>query len=243
MKGCIYCGTKWKEGDVCPNCGRPADSQDQKPARDGDGKSGTVWIVLVLVIGLVLFLQMASYELPGLLYDMKREKSLASQREMGIFESGSYEIGKDIPAGEYAAVLSDDAPTEVFHLYVYASAIAPSDSELMSDVFHECRLLVLEEGQYIELIHATLYDMEKNAHPLDPFSSSGMYKVGRDLEPGTYTVEGTRTEWSGVYWIYSGYDYDKNNAYESGIVKKDEKVQVELHEGEYIEMRDCCLKP
>ena len=233
MKGCIHCGTKWKEGDVCPNCGRPVDPPAPNPARDGDGKSGTVWIVLALVFGLGLFLPMVDNG--AMLRILNREK--------GIFGSGFYEVGKDLPAGEYIAVLNDNTPAEFFSLGVYTSAPMSAENQLMYGSFRDCQLLVLEEGLYIYFLDGTLYDMEKHENPSDPFRSGGMYKVGRDLEAGTYTFENTDGQDFGMYTLYTSIDFIAPITRDSGVVSAGKTAQIELHEGEYIEMRDCCLKP
>ena len=243
MKGCIYCGKRWRDGDVCPNCGRPVDPPAPNPARGGVGKPGTVWIVLALVFGLGVFGAIASHVLPKFMFNAEREKRLAAQREKGIFESGIYEVGKDLPAGEYAVVCNGSTLADDYDLAVYKNRPVSEENMLISGTFRDYQLIVLKEGMYIEFWSAALYDMEKHENPSDPFRSSGMYKVGRDLEAGTYTLKKTYDHDTGIYTIYTDIDFNNIITREFDFVYEDEPVQIELYEGEYIRMIDCSLKP
>lgn len=276
MKCCIYCGTKWKEGEVCPNCGRPADNQERNPAQDGGGESNSMWIVFALIGGFLLLLAVVACVTMIIVFNFRninqlpddlqhgyeshaegysrvettpadpeedREGNLAFQREKGIFVSGFYEVGKDVPAGEYAAASNGNTPTNDFYLGVYTSASQSEESELMGGWYQGCKLLILEEGQYIDLVHANLYDMLKHENPSDPFRSSGMYKVGRDLEAGAYTVENISDQYTGHYTIYSSINCIAPITRDGGMVSSGETAQVTLQEGDYIEMKFCCLKP
>ena len=276
MRSCIYCGTQWEEGEVCPNCQRAVYAPAQCQAQENSGKSDSVWIVIALIGGFVVLLAAAvCVTLIGVFNSVKtvtrpvdpqhgyesraeeyspyestpadpegdREGNLAFQREKGVFVSGFYEIGKDVPAGEYAAVSNGNTPTRDFYLGVYTSSSQSEESELIGGWYQGCKLLVLEEGQYIELVHANLYDMEKHENPSDPFRSSGMYKVGRDLEAGTYTVMNYSDQYTGHYTIYSSINCIAPITREGDMVSSGATAQIELYEGDYIEMKFCCLKP
>lgn len=172
-----------------------------------------------------------------------REGNLSFQREKGVFVSGFYEIGKDIPAREYAAIANGNTPTRDFYLGVYTSPSQSEESELMGGWYQGSRLLILEEGQYIELIHANLYDLTKHENPADPFKNSGMYKVGSDLEAGTYTIVNISDQYTGFYTIYSSINCIAPITRDSGAVSAGESSQITLQDGEYIEMKFCCLQP
>ncbi len=273
MKNCRYCGTQWEEGEACPSCQRSEASSAQGSVGQSDtiwivfALIGGFVLLVVAALGVAFIAfnstvrtvnTIPSDDLHGYESSIEesadsgttredpeadREGNLAFQRENGVFVAGSYEVGKEIPAGEYVAVANGNTPTMDFYLGIYTSASQSEESELMGSWCQGSKLLVLEEGMYIELIHANLYDMEKHGHPSDPFSSSGMYKVGRDLVAGTYTVMNYSDQYTGEYTIYSSINCIAPIARDSGMVSSGETTQITLQDGEYIEMRFCCLKP
>ncbi len=172
-----------------------------------------------------------------------REGSLNFMREKGIFVSGFYEVGKDVPEGEYAAIANGNTPTQDFYMGIYTSPSQSDESTIMAGWYQGCRIIVLEEGQYIDLTHANLYDLHKNELPMDPFKDSGMYMVGTSLEAGTYTVVNTSDQYTGQYTIYSSINSIAPIVRDGGMVSTGESVEITLQDGEFIEMRFCCLQP
>lgn len=170
------------------------------------------------------------------------EDKMAYQREKGIFTQGFYEVGKDVPPGEYVVLCGNGPAAPDFHVGVYTSASQSEESTLFSGWYETSKYVILEEGQYIDLSHASLYDTAKNEIPLDPFSSGGMYKVGADLDAGSYTVVNNSDQYTANYAIYSSINAIAPVSRTSGIVDVGETAEITLQEGEYIEMKFCCLE-
>ncbi len=170
------------------------------------------------------------------------EDKLAYQRERGVFREGFYEVGKDVPAGEYVVLCDDNAASPNFYMGVYVSASQSEESQLFGGWYETSRYVVLEEGLYIDLTHATLYDPAKNDVPLDPFANGGMYKVGTDLDAGTYIVANSSDQYTATYSVYSSINSVSIITKTSGIISVGEETEITVEDGEYIEMKFCHLK-
>ncbi len=174
--------------------------------------------------------------------EQDRELTLDYQKEHGIFNGEFYEVGSEVPPGEYVVMSNGSAAAPDFHMAVYTSSSQSEESRLYGGWYSNCKYVILEEGQYVELTHAVLYDPVKNELPLDPFSADGMYKVGTDLAPGTYTVKSISDQYTGDLIIYSSINAIAPVTRDFEFVDTGESKEVTLAEGEYIEMRFCCLE-
>ncbi len=163
------------------------------------------------------------------------------QQSKGIYESGDYAIGEDIPAGTYV-ILSDGVGYGDFYCGVYAAPSMSDESKIWGDWSQNSRYVILEEGQYLHFSHSTLYDAEKSEIVLNPYQSSGMFQVGRDIEAGTYPLVGTYDQAGGRYTIYSSLNSSGGVVRDSGYFAYGDEAEVTLYEGEYIEMIHCQFK-
>lgn len=170
-----------------------------------------------------------------------REQNLDYQQKHGIFTGEFYEVGSEVPPGEYVVMPNSTHAAPHFHVAVYTSESMSDESQLYGGWYSTCKYVVLEEGQYIELTHAALYDPDKNDLALDPFSADGMYKVGRDIEPGTYTIRNTSDQYTGNFIIYSSINSIAPVTRDFEFLDTGESIEVTLNEGEYIELVFCCL--
>ncbi|MBE6853316.1 MAG: hypothetical protein E7505_07540 [Ruminococcus sp.] len=159
-------------------------------------------------------------------------------KEHGVYKSGTYECGTDIPEGEYI-VVSDGEGYEDFYMGVYTQSDCSEDSRLYADFYAGNVYVRLSEGQFIDFSNATLYDMELNDITVAQRKYGAMYKVGKDIEPGVYRIVPTTEDYGCEYTIYSSLDsiipvVKENNYFD---FSDSEPVTVELSEGEYIRLR------
>ncbi|MBR7085649.1 MAG: hypothetical protein IKI37_10820, partial [Oscillospiraceae bacterium] len=158
------------------------------------------------------------------------------------YNSGEYEIGKDIPSGTYIAV-SDDAYTTygefVFGVYDKPYHEGQNMSSINKNVHHQNNYYIeLEEGQYIHFSHSKLYPFSENADTFDPYLYSGMFKVYQDnIEDGVYTLIAD-SDYSGEYEIYD--DIHANaEPIASGYLEEGETAEIILGETDYLVTTFC----
>ena len=72
----------------------------------------------------------------------------------------------------------------------------------------------------------------------NPFGNDGMYWVGHDVPAGTYDIIGGYGDSQSMYIIYDGAGADANVI---SAQKINDESEIELHDGEFIEMRECFL--
>jgi len=178
----------------------------------------------------------ASYNL-----DDEKNKSSEYQRQKGIYVDKNYEVGKDIPEGEYIICSDGLTPNKDFYMGIYTSSSYSDESQIAGSWYHGNIIAVLEKGQFIEVSHGTIYDREKSGITLNPFSESGMFYVGIDIPAGDYTIIPDE-EYTSSYKIYSSLISVAPVIKESGYLDKEKSINVTLNEGEYIQTSFCHIK-
>lgn len=155
-----------------------------------------------------------------------------------VYKSGFYEVGKDLPAGEYLIMrdkLNKQAETSV---------AVTKDSKKEDEIFDESMMgniyVIVQNGQYLEVKNGDIYPVEKapSNTPEDKVYKDGMYKVGKDIKAGTYDVKAIKNNGSddGSIEITK----DSSHSDKSVISKKEFKdtEKVTLKDGEYITLDD-----
>ncbi|MBE6850495.1 MAG: hypothetical protein E7504_01980 [Ruminococcus sp.] len=154
---------------------------------------------------------------------------------------GIYEVGVDIPAGEYTVVsdgswYSDQIP--MFRIFVY------EDAEMTKDLYngwpHYNTIIRLLKGQFIEVQKAYLYEVS-NKSLLRPFEIGGLFHVGRDIPPGTYTIT-SDSEHDGYYRVFTDITMNEETMRTQGPIYSGDTAEITLNEGEYIQMQFCHLQ-
>lgn len=164
--------------------------------------------------------------------EQSKENNTPEYKEM--YKAGFYEVGKDLPAGEYLIIrdkLTKDVKTSV---------IVTKDSEKEDEIFDESVMgnvyVTLENGQYIEVKNGNIYPVDKapSNTPEDKVYKDGMYKVGKDIEAGTYDVKALTDDAS------IEISKDSTHSDKSIITKKEFKntEKITLKDGEYIILDD-----
>jgi hypothetical protein len=267
MHECRYCGAKWQNGDVCPYCRQPDIEDKVQPTvptvtssynKSKRGNAAAIAIIcgaiVVFVISLPVFKIVHSfsnstsslneYSYSSSSSSSKKDfsdESLKYQQEKGIYSGGIYKIGRDIPAGEYLLVYDKASPYGDFYFEICSDEDMSDSGKIYGDWQKVCAYVILDEGTYIKASNYTVYDISKNDITLSPFENSGMYKVGRDIEPGTYFLE-SNNEYTAQYSIYTSINSISNITRCSGFVEDDGTTEVTLKDGEYIKMTFCHLK-
>lgn len=256
---CPKCGMEYS-GTACTHCGYLTPPPTVL-AEDGQNKSVLIVLcvvggILAVATGIVLMLgtqihektsaeaEKSSFSKPDNIPEVGRTESDlatgagAQQQSKGIYESGDYAIGDDIPAGMYL-FLSNELGYGDFYCSVHTSSSMSNESVIWHEWGQKSRYVILEEGQYLHFSHATLYDLEKSEIVLNPYQSSGMFQVGRDIEAGTYTLVGTYDQGGGGYTIYSALNSSGGVVRDVGYFPYGDEAEVTLYEGEYIAMKHC----
>ena len=114
------------------------------------------------------------------------------------------------------------------------------ETELFSAFANTSRYLELEAGESLSFENAKLYDIEKTGISPDIMTKiSGMYLVGRDIEPGDYTLTIADEHTTCYYTVAPD---TLTNAEKHFLNRTQNTAEITLHEGEFLEIRNCILK-
>ncbi|MDE6731225.1 MAG: hypothetical protein K2J71_10690 [Oscillospiraceae bacterium] len=171
------------------------------------------------------------------------EENPGDNLNLHFYAEGAYLIGKDLPAGLYILKSADySSGNGIFQVEVYAENTLDK-SAVIGGFSRNFRYVDLQDGQYLVFSDAELYPVRAKSAPLgDPYQDPGMYLVGRDLPAGTYTVE-MESGIPGDFGMMTVYDSAGAEAelLFSGLIRS-ETGTLEVHDGEFLEMRNCHLK-
>lgn len=149
-------------------------------------------------------------------------------------KAGTYLVGKDIPAGEYALLCDNDHVGSFF-----VSSDLNDDSAIYTTAFFGNSFVTVENGQYLTIEDVTAIPAE-NAE-ID-ISSQGTFRVGVDIPAGEYELEKLiESEYFSEKAFFKVYaddiatsmkiilsdDFEEGNAY------------VTVNDGEYLKLDRC----
>lgn len=163
-----------------------------------------------------------------------QENNKNDKSEVTEYNSGTYEVGKDIPAGEYL-VLGDNVNKEV-ETSVLQTKDTKKEDALYDESVYGPIYVTVENGQYLNVENGKIFEIEKapSNTPKDKVYKDGMYKVGRDIKAGTYEVKATKDD--GEVEIYKDSKHTKDSLISKKEFKNTEKITVK--DGEYIMLED-----
>ena len=97
--------------------------------------------------------------------------------------SGMYRIGFDLPAGNYQVVPTGEEEA-YYRVFANAKYLRKGDAAFSSSVtslqFH------VSEGQYLMVLDAKIEEIPPVEEEGKEWNITGMYQVGRDIQPGEY---------------------------------------------------------
>ena len=158
--------------------------------------------------------------------------------EAHTYESGTYLIGRDIPQGDYVLYENENA--------VFANAVIRAgksvDAALMTyHLVYGQAVIRLEAGAWLTLSEVTAIPIAQAKPVLDAEGQTGEggYLVGALLPAGRYTVSPDSKAPLSSYSVYG--DVLGTGAQLLKFEVLHETVEIELMEGEYIELSGCTL--
>jgi len=154
--------------------------------------------------------------------------SSTANKENHIYPTGIYQIGVDIPAGEYAIMANTDNG-----YFEYSSDNSGEyNSIIASDFFYENDILTIEEGNYLNLEYC--YAVPIANASLDS-SSEGMFKIGVHLPAGEYNLVATSE--------YAYYEIDRDARHNTNSILKNDFfaniAKVSVSNGQYLKLNKC----
>lgn len=174
------------------------------------------------------------------------EEQIKAFNEKGRWPSGMYKVGEEIPEGMYIMVV-EGRSDELFPTSFYAEESVNGENDIIYDTWAEnTRYITLTEPGYINVSWSVLYDCEKHSIENNPYEHSGMFLVGKDIEPGTYRLgfgkyseAAEQSPHQSKYTIYSDVDAV------APIVKSQaecmESPMITLEEGDYLKLEKCVI--
>ena len=153
--------------------------------------------------------------------------------EETAYGPGSYIIGQDMPPGEYAVFTEDRSPEGIYSSCTLSLYKDDTDQRRIGtfQVQHH-GLITLYKGQHLVLTKGYAVEAARAGITL---GTTGMYKAGRDMEPGTYRLT-PLTSGGAYYALYNDvrYYYDYIDGYEPLF----EPAVITVEEGQYLELYD-----
>lgn len=158
----------------------------------------------------------------------------------GVYEAGVYEIGTEIPDGVYI-VIANNGSSNIAHQAIYADR---DQTEMQYGEWFKYSAIVSVRGDgYFSMIRGTAYNINSFDLENDPFEHEGMFRVGVDLEPGTYRAVSSSPDDSYGSWTVhdSVYEIDYDKIYTDGNYDHAENLEITVKEGQILQLKDCHL--
>ncbi|MDE6834753.1 MAG: hypothetical protein K2J39_10995 [Ruminococcus sp.] len=168
-------------------------------------------------------------------------------KENGVFPSGTYQIGVDIPEGTYIFIpeLSDGHGVEG----IYADPHCENQISSAYVHFDGTRIAEISGNGYLDFSWCTAYNLDMYPDIVnDPHKTDGMFIVGRDIPAGTYRVVGyNEYEGEAEWYVYSSINAVGAIIKDSGTLDNYDDYydryygRITLNDGEYFELRNCII--
>ena len=186
-------------------------------------------------------IELSGMDLPAL-YELREAVnariSALEQGEGHVYGSGTYQVGRDIPAGDYLLTENEDA--------MFASVIVREDNgETTNLISHnlinrQC-VIHLSPGTSLTLSEASACPIAQAKPNEDGVVGEGGYLVGTLLPAGLYDVIPLEKAPLTSYSVYDG--VLGTNAQLIKFEMLHGNVTITLNDGEYIELSGCGLAP
>ena len=155
--------------------------------------------------------------------------------------NGTFKVGEDLDPGEYILVKNEG---EFMGNYdITTDTTGDMESSIDSNAFENFSYIEVKKGQYLQLDKCTLYIPSELGDKFD-FSNekeltNGMFRVGKDVEPGEYKLEIVNDDDNAQGW-YSLYN-NLGGGYKGGPDLQDSDYfsgskLITLKEGQYLKL-------
>lgn len=186
--------------------------------------------------------ELSNMKLPAL-YALRDEVNariaeLEQGERQSLYGSGTYTVGRDIPEGDYLLLENENA--------MFASVIVrDSDSENANLISHnlinrQC-VMRLTANTCLTLSEASACPIEQATPVENQTTGEGGYLVGALLPAGTYAVRPVDNAPLSSYSVYDGIMGTGAQLIKFEVLHG--SVEIELNDGEYIELSGCALGP
>ena len=203
-------------------------------------------VILAALTALAYAAALAEYDFSGLtleqLYEarVKLDEEIARQEAengLHVYESGSYAVGRDIPAGDYLLMENDGA--------VFASVmLRENNSEdaglLMSHLVNGQAVIHLEKDTWLTLSEALAYPLSQSPYRFEGEAGEGGYLVGAMLPAGDYEICPVDKAPLSSYSVYGGILGTGAQLTKFEVLRA--AATVTLAEGEYLELSGCTIR-
>ncbi len=160
--------------------------------------------------------------------------STATSAPSTVYPSGTYNVGTDIPAGEYVLLLD--------HSTAYAAYTIYEDSSEAADfvdynMFDYNAIIYIENGQSLSLRGCTASPINE-VPKIDHFYGT-MYKIGYHIPAGTYQLKALDSSSYGIAYVLS-YPSDNYDVVENYTYVED-TAAITVNDGQYLQLNDCII--
>lgn len=151
-----------------------------------------------------------------------------------VYQPGTYQIGADIPPGEY--VLLTPTPHASGYYAIYADS-SESAEPVDYNLFDYNAIIQVEDGQALQLRDCTASPIEEVSQ-IDHYYGS-MYKVGYHIPAGTYRLKATDSTSYGIAYILSA----PNDNYDAVVdyVYVEDTAAITVSAGQYLQLSSCVV--
>lgn len=155
-----------------------------------------------------------------------------------VYPDGYYEVGKDIPAGEYVLLSTEEGNA-------YYEIRTNMDFDSYDDMVDYCNfsynaIIRLEDGQFLRLSRC-------NASPIGEvpqisFMKGEMFKVGYHIPAGTYRISMSEDSYYyGMGYILSAPSDNYDVVLSSVSVYEGEDASITVQDGQYVQLKGCYI--
>lgn len=162
--------------------------------------------------------------------------ALEDAENIRVYDSGSYLVGDEMPAGDYVLIENEDA---MFANVIVREASGDSTGMLSYDIINGQCVIRLSENTQVQLSQARAWPIAQAPRQEGDFVPEGSYLVGTLLRPGLYEIVPAKGAPLPSYSIYDGILGTDAQLIQFETVRQNKAI--ELFDGNYIELSGCGL--
>lgn len=166
----------------------------------------------------------------------RRIEALESADTRRVYESGSYRVGEELPAGDYVLVENEDAVFANVAVREDASEDAPL---VMHQLINGQAVIRFPEGAWVVLSEARAFPLAQVPMTSDEVLGEGGYLAGALIAAGRYTVSPAEKAPLSSYSVYDGILGTGAQLIRFEVLH--EPVDIALADGDYVELSGCTI--